>query len=307
VVNFRSVAIVGAGAIGGYYGARMALAGVDVRFLLRSELAHVRAHGLTLRERDATRRLERVAAFATADEIGPVDVVLVTLKTTANPSLTTLLPPLGHASTVVVTLQNGLGNDEVLADIVGAKRVMGGLCIIGVTREAPGEIVGYRSPGAVVLGEFGRSVSERLRALGALFERAGVEARLVENLAEARWRKLVWNVPFNGLSITAGGISTDQVMANPNLVREVRALMGELADAGKRLGFDVSEEFIQSQIDVTSTLGAYRPSSLVDFLAGRAVEIEPIWGEPLRRGLAAGAAMPRLSDLYHELLRLTGR
>ncbi len=285
----------------------MALAGVDVRFLLRSDLSYVRAHGLTLRERDATRRLERVAAFATAEEIGPVDVVLVTLKTTANPSLATLLPPLVRADTVVVTLQNGLGNDEVLADIVGAERVLGGLCIIGVTREAPGEIVGYRSPGSVVLGEFGRPGSERLHALGVLFERAGVEARLVENLAEARWRKLVWNVPFNGLSIVAGGISTDQIMADPALVRQVRGLMEELADAGKRLGFDVPEEFIQSQIDVTSTLGGYRPSSLVDFLAGRALEIEPIWGEPLRRGLAAGAVMPRLTRLYGDLVRLTAR
>src|SRR5687768_13448748 len=104
----KSIAIVGAGAIGSYYGVRLAFAGADVRFLLRSDLAHVRKHGFTLRENGETRRLERVAAFGATPEIGPVDVVLVTLKSTANAALPELLPPLIGKETIVVTLQNGL-------------------------------------------------------------------------------------------------------------------------------------------------------------------------------------------------------
>jgi 2-dehydropantoate 2-reductase len=224
-----SVAIVGAGALGCYYGARLALAGGDVRFLLRSDLAYVRTHGLTLRERDGTRRLERVAAFGSATEIGPVDLVVITLKTTANASLATLLPPLLGPKTIVLTLQNGLGNEEVVASLVGPERVLGGLCFIGVTREAPGELVGYYTPGAMTLGEFGRPASDRLREVAGLFAQAGVNATAVENLAEARWRKLVWNVPFNGLAIAAGGIATDRILADPGLAAEVRALMEEIA------------------------------------------------------------------------------
>src|SRR5471032_885031 len=102
VADFSSIAIVGAGAIGSYYGARLALAGSDLRFLLRRELAAVRERGLTLREKDATRHLAHVAAFGTAEEIGPVDLVVVTLKTTANASLGALLPPLLHAGTAVL-------------------------------------------------------------------------------------------------------------------------------------------------------------------------------------------------------------
>jgi 2-dehydropantoate 2-reductase len=157
VPPFSSIAIVGAGAIGSYYGTRLALAGHDVRFLLRSDLAAVRARGITLREKDATRHLERVVAFGRAEEIGSVDLVVVALKTTSNAALPALLPPLLQADTAVLTLQNGLGNEEFIAGIVGGERVLGGLCYIGVTREAPGVIVGYHTPGRMTFGEFGRT------------------------------------------------------------------------------------------------------------------------------------------------------
>jgi 2-dehydropantoate 2-reductase len=304
---FSRIAIVGAGALGCYYGARLALAGHDVRFLMRSGLTEVRSRGLTLREKDGTRRLDRVTAFARPEEIGPVDLVIITLKATANASLPTLLPPLLGSRTAVLTLQNGLGNEEDIAALIGAERVLGGLCYIGVTREAPGEIVGYHTPGRMALGEFGRPVTERLRAVAALFVQIGVHTREVERLAEARWQKLVWNVPFNGLAIAAGGITTDQILADPALLAQVRPLMDEVAAAARRLGYTIPEEFIQAQIDITPGMGAYRPSSLVDFLAGREVEVEAIWGEPLRRAQAAGLPMPGLAALYATLKRLTSR
>ena len=305
--EFQSIAIVGSGALGSYYGARLALAGNDVRFLLRSDLATVRAHGIRLREKDATRHLARAVAWGRPEEIGPVDLVLVTLKTTANAALAELLPPLIGPRTAVLTLQNGLGNEEQIAALVGAERVLGGLCYIGVTREAPGEITGYYTPGSMALGEFGRPVSERVRAAETLFAGLGVKTRVVDNLAEARWQKLIWNVPYNGLAIAGGGITTDRILADPVLAAQVRPLMDEVAAAARQFGHEVSAAFIQAQIDVTPGMGAYRPSSLVDFLAGREVEVEAIWGEPLRRAQAAGLAMPRLAALYRALLAPSAR
>lgn len=303
----KTIAVVGAGAIGSYYGARLALVGNDVRFLLRRNRNIVRRHGLTLRERDATRRLEQVAAFTMPEEIGPVDLVVIALKTTANASLPQLLPPLLGPATAVLTLQNGLGSDDLVASIVGAERVLGGLCFIAVTREAPGELVGYHTPGAMTLGELGRPAGERVRGIGALFAAAGVNVRVVDKLVEARWQKLVWNVPFNGLAIAGGGITTDRILATPEIAAQVRPLMDEIAAAAAHFGHPISEEFIQRQIDLTPPMGAYKPSSLVDFLAGREVEVEAIWGEPLRRAQAAGLPMPRLAGLYAELKRLTPR
>jgi len=300
------IAIVGSGSIGSYYGARLALAGEDVRFLMRGDLASVQAHGITLREHDGVRRLAPVAAFATTEEIGPVDLVVITLKTTANGELARLLPPLFGPGTMVLTLQNGLGSDEFLAGLVGAERVLGGLCFISIMRTAPGEFTGYHSPGVLTLGEFGRPVLDRTRSVAAQFSRAGVDCRPVDSLAEARWRKLVWNIPFNGLTLEHG-ITVKDVMADAALTAEVRGLMDEVAGAAGRLGFVIPEKFIQSQIDVTRPMGPYRPSSAVDHLAGREVEVEAIWGEPLRRAQAAGAAMPRLARLYGRLKELTAR
>lgn len=295
------IAVVGTGAIGMYYGARLALAGDDVRFLMRRDREHARAHGLRIVGRDRTDALRPAAAYATAEEIGPVDVVLVALKTTANGELARLLPPLLHADSVVLTLQNGLGNEELLASLVGAERTLGGLCFVALNRTAPGEVTCYH-PGSVTLGEFGRPAQARTRALAERFSRAGVRCTAVDDLAGARWRKLVWNIPFNGLSIAAGGLTTDRILADSGLAHEVRALMDEVAEAARRFGHDVPEKFIQGQIDVTPPMGPYAPSSLVDFRAGREVEVEPIWGEPLRRAQAAGLAMPRLA-LLHALLR----
>lgn len=295
------IAIVGAGAIGCYYGARLVLAGAEVSFLLRGDLAAVQAHGLTLREKDGTRVLRPVAAFAHPAEIGPVDLAIVTLKTTANAALAELLPPLIGRDTLVLTLQNGLGNEERIAALIGSDRVLGGLCYIAVTRGEPGVLECFHTPGKMTLGELRGPATERLRAVAAGFARAGVETRVLDRLAEARWQKLVWNVPYNGLGIAGGGVSTDVILRTPELAREVRPLMDEIARAGRRLGYEITEDFIQSQIEVTPPLGAYRPSSVVDFNAGREVELEAIWGEPLRQAEAAGIAMPRLRRLYAQL------
>ncbi|HEV8072569.1 MAG TPA: 2-dehydropantoate 2-reductase [Opitutaceae bacterium] len=303
--SFPTIAIIGSGAIGLYYGAKLAPAGADVRFLMRSDLAAVRARGLLLlHEKDLTTELRPVAAFGSTGEIGPVDLIIVTLKTTANGELARLLPPLLGPGTVILTLQNGLGSDEQLAALFGAERVMGGLAFIAATRMAPGEVTCYH-PGSIALGEFGRPPQERTRTLAAQFTAAGVKTRVVDDLNEARWRKLVWNIPFNGLAIAAGGVATDRLCADPSLATEVRALMHEVQLAAGRLGFTIPDKFLQQQFDVTPPMGAYRPSSLVDFLAGREVEVEAIWGEPLRRAQAAGASVPRLEKLYASLKKLT--
>lgn len=304
---FSRIAILGAGAIGLYYGARLARQGADVRFWLRSGVEEVRArNAIQVREKAGTWSVAPAQVTDNPAEIGPVDVVLVALKATANSRLAELLPPLLHADTMVVTLQNGLGNEEALAAVVGRERTYGALCFIGVNRTGPGELQGFHAPGSMTLGAFGRPADERVRALAAQFQAAGIKCLAVDDLHAARWRKLVWNVPFNGLSIAAGGVATDVLCADEALRAEVRALMDEVVAAAAALGVHIPESFVQGQIDVTPPMGPYKPSSLIDYLAGREVEVEPIWGEPLRRARAAGVAAPRWALLY-ALLRQLGR
>lgn len=303
-----SITIVGPGAIGLFYGARLARAGARVNLILRSDLEAVRRSGVRMTTGGVTEELPpvRFGIYGSAAEAGPADVVLITLKNTANAGFADLVGPLVGEGTSLLTLQNGLGADEALAALFGAERVLGGLAFIGCNRVAPG-VVEAAHPGSITLGEFCGPAGPRARCLASWFERAGVKCRAVDRLAEARWRKLVWNIPFNGLSIAAVGATSDVLLADPLLGAEVRALMEEVALGARALGYDISERFIQSQIDATPPLGAYRPSSLIDWQAGRAVEVEAIWGEPLRRARAAGVSLPRLALLYALLRRLTER
>ena len=301
---FPRIGIVGSGAVGTYYGARMALAGADVRFLMRGDLAAVRARGsIVIREQAGTTELKAVKAFGSAAETGPVDLAVIGLKTTSSSALKGLVQPLLGPQTALFTLQNGLGADEFLAGLFGAGRIMGGLVFMAITRTGPGEVRCFH-PGMVSVGEFGGPPIARTHGLVALLKAAGMKAFVVDNLLEARWRKLVWNIPFNGLSIAQGGITTDRICSDPRLAGEARGLMLEVQRAAAGFGFMIPDGFVKKQFDVTPPMGPYQPSSLVDYLAGREVEVETIWGEPLRRAQAAGVEMPLLASLYARLRAL---
>lgn len=297
------IAVVGAGAVGCYYGGMLAQIGCDVHFLMRADLVTVRERGLTIHTRGDTIELRPRACASTA-EIGPCDLVLIALKTTANAALDALISPLLKPHTALLTLQNGLGNEEYLAQRWGAERVMGALCFVCLNRTAPG-VIEHLDHGSISIGEFGRSPEARTDAVAEAFVRAGIDARVVENLVTERWRKLLWNIPFNGLAIAAGGATVGDVLASEGLRKLARDLMDEAIEGAGRLGHEIPASFADYQIERSWSMGAYKPSSMIDWELGRPVEVEAIWGEPWRQGSAAGAAMPRLEMLYRLLQRLT--
>lgn len=298
------IAIVGSGAIGSYYGGLLARKGEDVHFLMRRDLAAVREGGLRIRQIGGEFHLPQVNAWSSTEEIGPVDLVLVGLKTTSNDALGVLIPPLLKENTVVLTLQNGLGNEEFLASRFGAERILGGLCFICLNRVAPGVVENY-SHGSLAVGQFQGALNAGTHKIVELFSSAGANARLVQDLLNERWRKLVWNVPFNGLSIAAGRITVDEILADPGLACLARHLMKEVVEAAGRLGHFIEPDYIEQQIQRTYPMGAYKPSSLIDYMEGRPVEVEAIWGEPLRQATSAGLDCGRLETLYFLLKQLT--
>jgi 2-dehydropantoate 2-reductase len=291
------IGVVGSGAIGSYYGAKLAYGGSDVHFLMRGDLGEVRRAGLYIRGQGENFRVAKVNCYNSSKEIGPCDLVLITVKATSNCELVDVVPPLLHEQTMLLTLQNGLGNDEFLAQHFGASRVLGGLCFIFLSRISRTEIERYDC-GHVVLGEFGRPSQPRTHEVAAEFKRAGVTCSVTENLALERWRKLVWNIPFNGLSILAGGVDTAAILGDEVLRRATLALMDEVISAANKCGHALPAEAKEEQIHRTEATGAYKPSTLLDWEAGRPLEVEAIWGEPLRRAAAAGAQTPRLEIIY---------
>jgi len=265
----------------------------------------VRRAGVYSRGKGENFRRAQVNCSNSAKGIGPCDLALIAVKATANRALVDLVPPLLHEQTMVLTLQNGLGNEEFLAEHFGQERVLGGLCFICLNRISRTEIERY-DYGHIVLGEYGRASQPRTHQVAAEFQRGGVTCSVTEDLLLERWRKLIWNVPFNGLSILGGGIDTSAILADVALRRATLALMDEVIFAANKCGYLLPDAAALEQIERTETMGAYKPSTLLDWEAGRPLEIEAIWGEPLRRATAAGAPAPRLEIVYALLKSLDG-
>jgi 2-dehydropantoate 2-reductase len=318
------IAVVGCGALGGFYGAKLCRAGQEVHFLLRSDFDAVRRHGFSIRSPEGDFNVRPRCARAPED-IGVADLVLIGLKTTANAEFPRLLPPLAGPSTAVLTLQNGLGNEEALARLFPMEQILGGLCFVCLNRVAPG-VVQHLDHGRVVLGEFRRWPEPRTHDLATLFRQAGVPCDVTDNLARAHWEKLVWNIPFNGLgaasaagleAVRAGALptgatlgpclTTDQLLGDTGWETLVRELMAEIIRAAQALGFNIPDALAEKQISRTRTMGAYRPSTLVDFERGQPLELESLFLEPLRQARQAGVNTPRLAALCAVLERLNPR
>jgi 2-dehydropantoate 2-reductase len=297
-----TTAVVGTGALGMYYGAKLARSGVPVSFLARRDLDHLQKHGLQVRCPFGDFHLHPVRAFGKPEAIGPVDLVLVCIKTTANTDLRRLIPPLLGPDTVVCTLQNGLGNEELLASIAGPARILGGVCHVCVSRPEPG-VARNLACTDIKFSDLSGGDTPRAHSLAEIFRKAGVNCTVAPSIGAARWYKLVWNVPLNGLGIAGGpgGRDTQQVLEDPVLLQETQDLMGEVLAASAKLGYPQEPGLIEKEIARTRTMGHYKSSSQLDWEAGRPVELESIWGEALRQGTAAGVPMPHLQKLYEKL------
>ncbi|HSZ59103.1 MAG TPA: 2-dehydropantoate 2-reductase [Tepidisphaeraceae bacterium] len=301
------IAIVGAGAVGGYYGARLAEHGHDVHFLLRSDYETVKSKGWSVKSiaGDFDLRPDRFHSYDDPRKMPAADLIVVTLKSTSSDQFDPLIRPLLKSDSVILTLQNGLGNEERIAELFGPERLIGGLAYVCTTRVAPGQIH-HTFNGKIQLGEFTGTPSDRARDIAKLFESSNVTAEVLSNFRWGKWRKLVWNVPFGGLGALLD-LHTDELLADPKGVQLVRALMQEVIDAAGALGHQMAPDLIKQMIPYTLEMGHYRSSMQVDRNENRPMEVEAILREPLRQARQAGVEAPRLASLYELLSILDSR
>jgi len=291
------VAIIGAGSLGLYYGGLLQRSGVETHFLLRRDYQAIKQAGLQVYSINGDFYLPQVHAWQTPVEMEKADLVIVGLKTFANDSYQQLIAPLLKDSTTILTLQNGLGNEETLAELFGAERVVGGVAFLCSNRGEPGT-VHHLGAGRIILGEFAAEGLERVTELAAMFSATGVDCKTTADLKRARWEKLVWNIPFNGLAALLLQ-SVDWLLAVRETRKLVRELMLEVIEAGNRQGLssEIPAKFAESMLDFTDTMGAYKPSMQIDREEGRELEIGSIFRIPLRFAAEKGVAMPRVEML----------
>ncbi|MEX2446273.1 MAG: 2-dehydropantoate 2-reductase [Dehalococcoidia bacterium] len=306
------VAVIGAGAVGCYYGARLAEAGHDVCFLMRSDYDAVARDGLSIESVAGDLVLPQPSIARTSAEIGPVDWVVCALKATAIEDARDLIAPCLGETTRVLLLMNGLGLEERAAEWFGPHRVFGGLAFVGINRVEAGQIR-HLYFGDVTLAHLEDDPAE-LAAAAALWADANVPTQTAASLLAARWTKLCWNIPFNGLCVTAGGVTVDRVMGDPVLHEAAARLMHEVIAAGNA---DLAAHGSETRIDETTLvpdlmertvrIGVYRPSTMIDFVEGRPMEVEAMFGEPLRRASVLGVDTPLLALVTAQIRALDER
>jgi len=315
------IAVVGCGALGSFYGAKLCRAGQEVHFLLRSDYEVVRQHGVHIQSPDGDFHVNPVVA-KTPEAIGISDLVIIGLKTTANSQFIRLLPPLVGRTTAVLTLQNGLGNEDQLAALFGNDKILGGLCFVCLNRIKPG-VIRHTAHGRIVLGEFRRPSQLRTHAIAAMFCQAGVACEVTDELERAHWEKLVWNIPFNGLGVASAAgydaiknkcrsdgfalkpcLTTQQLLSDVRWEELVRDLMMEVIHVANALGLAIPQTMAETQISRTRAMGAYKASTLIDFERGQALELEHLFFEPLRQAQKVGIPVPCLTGLCSVLQQL---
>ena len=302
------VGIIGTGAIGGFYGVMLARAGFDVHFLLRSEFSTVAEQGLRLNSaQHGALTLDPVQAYASAEQMPPCDWLLVGAKTTSNLQLAPAIVQAAAPDAKVLLLQNGLDvEDELRAVLPDSLHLLGGLCFICVHRAGPGQIE-HQALGAVNLGYHSGPAAADPTLSGAiveegagLFREAGIDSQAMGNLHQARWQKLVWNVPYNGLSVLLRA-STTPLMADPDCRQLIQDLMQEVLQGAAACGHVIPQAYAQQLFKSTELMPDYWPSMYHDFLHQRPLELAAIYAAPLAAARAAGCELPKLRALYQAL------
>lgn len=291
--------IVGVGAIGGFYGGKLAHSGLDVHFLSHSDYQFVKERGLQIDSCDGSFHLDKVNVYQNAGDMPKCDVVVVGLKTTNNHLLRELLPPLLHERSVVILIQNGIGVEADVQAMFPETQLVGGLAFICSAKTEPGR-VRHQCYGSVNLANYSCRDEALFTSVLNDFTNAGIAAASVP-YEEARWKKAVWNMPFNGMTV-ALNTRTDLLLKNPATRQLIRDLMMEVVEASRALGVTgVDEAFVEKMIDMTDNMTPYSPSMKLDFDFHRPMEIHYLYTRPIEIARAAGYRMRKLEMLEAEL------
>lgn len=297
--NFPArVLVVGAGAIGSFYGGKLARAGADVSVVCRSDYEVVIAKGFKVKSvmGDFDFMPSRVLKSAAEYEDEP-DYIIVSLKVLPEVNTVELIRPAVYRDTAIVLLQNGIDIEKPVAEAFPRNELISGLAFVCVNRVGPGEVE-HLDYGRVVLGMYPTGVSRKTKALAELFNRSGIPCKVHDDIVKARWQKLIWNAPFNPISVLGGGISTEEMLDQEETALLARRVMEEVRAVAASEGHVLDESVVDQNINDTVKMKPYKTSMLLDYEAKRPMEVEAILGNALRIARKNGVFVCHMQTLY---------
>ncbi len=303
IKNF-TYAIIGTGGIGGYYGAKLAKSVQDVHFLFNSDYEYVLQHGLRIDSKDGDFQLSNINAYSSSWEMPKADVILIGLKTTNNDLIKSLVTPILKESTIIILIQNGLGLEEKLNRDLPNIQIGGGLAFICSEKVAPGHVC-HMDFGRLILAPYSISDTDKWKQIHNDFIHAGIKAELSKDLKTSRWRKLVWNIPFNGMTVVLN-TSTKELVSNESSRELIREIIWEVIKAGRACGAEMKDSYADEMIEMTLNMKPYAPSMKVDFDNNRPLEIEAIYSYPIFQARQHSQPMPKV-EMLEQLLKFISK
>jgi 2-dehydropantoate 2-reductase len=296
------LAILGSGAVGGYFGAKLARSGQDVTFVARgAHLEAIRARGLEVKSASLGDFIVRAPAESDTTRIGQVDAVLVAVKAYDNDTALPMLTPLVGPDTAVLTLQNGVDSVNEVAAVVGEPRVLGGTTYVATALEAPGLIVQTGVHRSIIFGEvFGdrTRISGRVQRLADVLTAADIQVTPVADGCVPIWDKFVYLVAFSGFT-GAARLPIGQLWKSAQAQEMFYATSREIAAIAKAEGVTISADRFDTLKEYMDHIpAATRSSLLIDLEHGKRIEVEALQGASIRRAKARGVPTPITSALY---------
>ncbi|SEO80925.1 ketopantoate reductase family protein [Aquisalimonas asiatica] len=302
------VLIVGAGAIGSFYGAILHRGGAQVEVVSRSEADVIRDHGFRLHSRDMGDLTFRPAAVheRVEDVAEAPDFVLLSVKVLDDLDRAALIRPAVGPKTVIVLVENGIDIERPIHEAFPDNPLVSGLAFVAVSRTGKAQAE-HKAYGRLVIGEYPSGAGNAAERLSALLTAGGIECPVSGNLVTERWRKAVWNAAFNPVSVIAGGATTTTILDAPGGEDFMVTLMQEVCDVAAAAGHPMPEELPVKSIGGTRKMPPYHNSMALDYLNGRPMEVEAILGNVIRAAESHGVDVPHLESVYRVTKMLQNR
>lgn len=298
------ILVLGSGAIAGLYAGKLVQAGCNVDFWVRKNSSELKKNGFQIESQPWGNFDYRANdVFETVPEnLEKYDLVLNCLKCLPEIRLETILGNKIPDRLPILLLQNGIGIEEPVTTLYPSHEILSGLAFVCANRLDDGKIL-HLDYGELTIGSWNRKNSSLAKQITDLFNQAGVPTQITETIRQARWKKLMWNAPFNPISVLSGGKNTSEILAQPFGRKLVIEVMREVQKLSKLNGAEVPEEQIGTFISMTEAMKPYKTSMLLDFEAGRPMEIEAILGNAIRIAEKNTLEIPHIQTLY-SLLKL---
>ncbi len=291
-------AIIGTGAVGAFYGLQLQQAGYDVHFLCHSSYKMVKEKGLELHWKNKI-TMTKVNAYANVKDMPRCDIILVCLKTTENHLLKKILLPIIKKDSVIIMLQNGLGNEEAIEKNFPNASIICATTNVGAAKIAPNVIsCNHFKMTKIAPYAISEKNPDALKNFANALVAANIPVTVYDDYLVLRWQKLLWNIPFNGLSVV---YQMDSLTLLEKHYDEIGAIAKEIMQIAKAYNREISSEFYQNMLDFTRTLGHYQTSMLVDFLHHRPLELTYFYENPLKAAKVKNIAAPHMASLHQRL------